>query len=119
MRKVLLLLVIMIFAVSCGYAADEKAAGCWSCANLKSDNIHTVYGARLCNGVSNAVLGWSEIFFRPGKLVAAGENPVVAFFRGLGNAIGRTGTGMVEVATFWTPGESVVKIDDCPICAYK
>ncbi len=118
MRKVLLLLFVVVLAVSCAYAAEEKS-GCWACSNLKSDNIHTVYGARICNGLSNTALGWSEIFFRPGKLVSAGENPVVAFLKSLGNAIGRTGAGVVELVTFWMPGESVVKIDDCPICSYK
>jgi putative exosortase-associated protein (TIGR04073 family) len=117
MKRLLLLVVVMVFAASFAYAAEGKSCG--ACSNLQSDDMVQRYGARVCNGLCNAALGWSEIFFRPGKVVSAGGNPVVGFFRGLGNAISRTAAGAVEIVTFWTPGDSVVKIDDCPICAYK
>jgi putative exosortase-associated protein (TIGR04073 family) len=120
MKRLLLLVVVMVFAASFAYAAGAKEAeGCWACSNLQSDDMSQRYGARVCNGLCNAALGWSEIFFRPGKVVSAGGNPVVGFFEGLGNAISRTVAGVVEVVTFWTPGKSVAKIDDCPMCAYK
>lgn len=118
MKKLLLLAIVMFFAASFAYAAEEGKA-CGACSNLQSEDMIQRYGARLCNGVCNMALGWSEIFFRPGKVVTAGGNPIVGFFRGLGNAITRTGGGAVEAITFWTPGDSVVKIDDCPVCAYK
>ena len=120
MKRLLLLVVVMVFAASFVYAAEGKEVkGCGACSNLQSDDMAQRYGARVCNGLCNAALGWSEIFFRPGKVAAAGGNPVVGFFTGLGNAISRTAAGVVEVVTFWTPGNSVVKIDDCPMCAYK
>ena len=113
MRKVLVILAVLVFAASFAYAE------CMVCGNLKSDDVTRTVGSRLGNGLSNAAFGWTEIFFRPGKVVAEGGNPLVGFFRGIGNAIARTAGGVVQVATFWTPGESVVKIDDCPMCAYK
>jgi putative exosortase-associated protein (TIGR04073 family) len=114
MRGILAAFVIVVFCATAAYASD-----CGMCANLNDGDIMTVCGARLCSGACNALLGWSEIFFRPGKVVAEGGNPLVGFFRGLGNAVARTVVGMVEIATFWTPGDSVVKMADCPVCAYK
>lgn len=114
MKKIVVLVVALMFAASLAYAAD-----CSLCGKLKSGDTVNAYGARLCNGLCNGLLGWSEIFFRPGKVAAAGGNPISGFFGGLGNAIIRTGYGVVEVVTFWTPGESIVKIKDCPLCAYK
>ena len=114
MKKVALVLMIAIFAAASAYAAE-----CKICGNLKSDDMAKVYGSRLGNGLGNAAFGWTEIFFRPGKVAAEGGNPIVGFFRGIGNAIARTAGGVVEVATFWTPGESVIMMENCPLCAYK
>jgi len=120
MKKLVLFVIVMVFAASFAYAAEEKEGKvCGACSNLQSDDMSQRYGARVCNGLCNAALGWSEIFFRPGKVAAAGGNPVMGFFEGLGNAISRTSAGVVEIVTFWTPGKSVVEIDDCPMCAYK
>lgn len=113
MRKILLIAVIIVFAASFAYAE------CKMCSNLRSNNVTKVWGARLCSGLCNTALGWSEIFFRPGKVVAEGGNGVVGLMRGLGNAVGRTIGGAVEVVTFWVPGDAVVLVEDCPICAYK
>ncbi len=113
MKKVLLILAIMVFAASFAYAE------CKLCKNIKADDMSKAWGARLCSGLCNVAFGWSEIFFRPGKVVAEGGNLIVGFFRGIGNAITRTGVGAVEVVTFWTPGKAVVDLEDCPLCAYK
>lgn len=113
MGRVLLVALALLLVASCAYAE------CMACRNLNSDSATNVVGARLCNGVCNTAFGWTEIFFRPGKVVSAGGNPIVGFFRGLGNAVARTGLGAVELVTFWVPGESLVKIDDCPLCAYR
>ena len=114
MKKVLVVLVALVLVASLSYAAE-----CCACKSLKDASIAKVCGSRLCNGVCNAALGWTEIFFRPGKVVAEGGNPIVGFFRGLGNALVRTSVGVVEIATFWVPGDSVATIDSCPLCAYK
>lgn len=113
MKKIVLVLLVLVFAASCAYAE------CSVCKNLQSKSAVNICCSRIGNGLSNGLLGWSEIFYRPGKTVAEGGNLVVGFFRGIGNAITRTVVGVVEVATFWTPGDSVVKMDDCPLCAYK
>lgn len=114
MKKVLVILVALMFVATLSYAAE-----CMVCKNLKSNNMTNVYGARIGNGLSNGLLGWSEIFFRPGKVASEGGNPIVGFFRGLGNALTRTAGGVVEIVTFWTPGDSVASMDTCPLCAYK
>jgi len=114
MKKLLIVVAVIMFAASVAYAAD-----CKICGNLNATDAAQRAGARICNGVCNAAFGWTEIFFRPGKTTSEGGNLLVGFFRGLGNAISRTAGGAVEVATFWTPGESVVKIDNCPLCAYS
>lgn len=114
MKKILLVMAVVIFTASYAYAAQQ----CQACGNLKADEPMKAWGSRLGNGLSNTLLGWTEIFFRPGKVVAAGGSPMVGFFRGLGNGLARTGGGVVQVLTFWTPGESVVRLDDCPLCAY-
>lgn len=114
MKKVIAILVIMLFVSSMAYAVD-----CKLCGNLKSGDTSKVWGSRLCNGLANAALGWTEIFFRPGKVTAEGGNPIVGVFRGIGNAVARTGGGVVEAVTFWTPGDPVISLDSCPLCAYQ
>lgn len=114
MKKMVVILAILVFLASLAYAAECKVS-----ENLKSDDMTKVYGARLVNGIGNVAFGWTEIFFRPGKVVAEGGNPVVGFFRGLGNAVTRTVLGASQVATFWIPGKAVAEIEDCPLCAYK
>jgi putative exosortase-associated protein (TIGR04073 family) len=114
MRKMLVIIAVVIFASSLAYAAE-----CQVCSGAKSDVPWKAYCYRVGCGLCNAAFGWTEIFFRPGKVVAEGGNPIVGFFRGIGNAITRTAVGTVEVATFWTPGKSVVVMEDCPLCAYK
>lgn len=71
MKKIILVVAILVFATSMAYAGE----GCKACCNLKSDNMQTLWGGRICNGLSNVAFGWSEIFFRPGK-VAAGGRPL-------------------------------------------
>ena len=112
MKKFVVTLIILIFAASFAYAGT-----CNMCANLKSSDQAKVCGARILSGLSNTALGWTEIFSKPGKEVAAGGNIVVGLFKGLGNAITRTVVGAVEVATFWTPGDTVCGLPDCPLCA--
>jgi len=114
MKKAFVIVALLMLVSSISYAAE-----CSPCADLKSGDAAKACGARLCNGACNAVLGWTEIFFRPGKVACEGGNLVVGFFRGIGYAITRTVVGVVEVATFWTPGESIVTVDGCPVCAYK
>lgn len=113
MKKVVMLVALLMLVSSLSYAE------CGPCADLKSTDTTKACGARLCNGACNAVFGWTEIFFRPGKVACEGGNLVVGFFRGLGYALKRTVVGVVEVATFWTPGDSIVTVDGCPLCAYK
>ncbi len=118
MKKMLFVLIILVLAASSAYAAVGTTE-CKVCGDLKSDDMGKLCGARIIHGLTNAVLGWSEIFFRPGKAASEGGNLVTGFFTGLGNAIARTGGGVVETVTFWTPGDSVLTIDNCPLCAYK
>src|SRR3989338_5762988 len=106
MKKLLIVAIVLLLSSSLAYA------DCMACKNLKSGDMGSVYGARIGNGLSNALLGWSEIFFRPGKVAAEGGNPIVGFFRGIGNAITRTAGGVIEIATFWTPGDSVAMMED-------
>jgi putative exosortase-associated protein (TIGR04073 family) len=114
MKRVALIAVVIV-----ALAAASAYAECKMCSNMKDSNMMNVMGARLCNGACNALLGWSEIFFRPGLVAAEGGNIIVGFFRGLGNALTRTAVGVVEVATFWTPGDAVAGMSDCPVCSYK
>ena len=114
MKKVLVVLAVLMFTASLAYAAE-----CKICSNLNSDDPAKVGGSRIGNGLANGLFGWTEIFFRPGKVSAEGGNPIIGVFRGLGNAITRTVVGATEVVTFWTPGESVASMPDCPLCAYS
>lgn len=113
MKKALVVLVALLFVASAAYAE------CACCKNVKSDEIGKAWGGRICSGLCNGLLGWSEIFFRPGKVMAEGGNAFVGFFRGLGNAVERTCGGALELVTFWTPGKSAVVMEDCPLCTYK
>ena len=72
-------------------------------------------------GLGNALFGWSELIFRPIKMMNNGENIITAVTVGIGNSLERTGSGVVDLLTFWNPnkGGDIALAKDCPICALK
>ncbi len=104
MKKLVLLAIFVLVCVPlvCAATLDE---------NTKSNDYGTATGAKLVRGVSNAAFGWTELFFRPGKLIAQGDNPVVAGLKGVGNSISRTVVGALEAVTCFVPGNSVEVLD--------
>ena len=117
MKKVMLVMLVVLMSASLAYAAAGSRFQAFT--NAQSGTGTTAMGGRICQGICNVALGWTEIFFRPGKEVAAGKGPIEGIFKGLGNALVRTGAGAVEVVTFWVPGDQVATSDSCPLCTYK
>ena len=115
MRKVLMVVLVVLMTSSFAYAMTD----CKVCENLKSGTPATAIGTRLVHGIANAGFGGTELFFRPGKVSAGGGNPIIGFVQGIGNTVMRTGVGVLEVATFWVPGDPIVTMESCPLCAYR
>ncbi|MDP3733175.1 MAG: hypothetical protein Q8Q91_01405 [Candidatus Daviesbacteria bacterium] len=114
MKKLVLALIIVLVCVPLVCAATLNE-------NTKSSDYGTATGSKLVRGVANTAFGWTEIFFRPGKLISQGDHPVVAVLKGLGNAVARTTVGALEVATCWIPGTSseVLAIEGNPMDVVK
>lgn len=104
MKKLVLALILVLVCVPlvCAGTLNE---------NTKSTDYGTATGSKLVRGVANTAFGWTELFFRPGKLIAEGDHPVVAVLKGLGNSITRTTVGALEAVTCWIPGNSVEVMD--------
>lgn len=114
MKKLALVLLFVLVCVPlvCAGTLNE---------NTKSTDYGTATGAKLVRGVSNVAFGWTELFFRPGKLISQGDHPVVAVLKGIGNTVSRTTVGALEAVTCWIPGNSteVLDIKDNPMDVVK
>lgn len=114
MKKFVLVLLFVLVCVPLVFAATLNE-------NTKSTDYGTATGSKLVRGVANVAFGWTELFFRPGKLIAQGDHPVVAVLKGIGNSVARTTVGALEVATCWVPGTSseVLAIQGNPMDVVK
>jgi putative exosortase-associated protein (TIGR04073 family) len=106
MKKLLVLMVVMLVA-----CAPLSFAG--SCPNPAShDNYAQAAGAKLFRGLTNAALGWVELLRQP----VINDNKWEGLGHGVVHAIGRTGSGILEVATFFIPQVDVpVPTPSCPL----
>ncbi len=111
MKKVLLVVVAVLLLTGTAYAE------CYICDRVDSDAYASKAGGRLIRGLGNTLMGWAEIVVSPGREMESGSHFFTAVVAGLGNAIGRTGNGIVDLLTFWNPTTGR-NIEDCPICGY-
>jgi len=106
MKKLLALVVVMLIAfVPLSFAA---------CPNPDSydDNYAKGAGAKLVRGLSNAALGWVEILRQP----VINENKWEGVSKGFVYAVGRTGSGVLEAATFFVPQADIpLPTPACPL----
>jgi len=96
-------------------AAVPEAAkkSCGVCNTAESTNYLPHATGTLGRGITNAALGWTELFAQPVRAGKAGDNVLVGVGKGLGHTIKRTLLGLGEVLTFWVPPGSLVLADDC------
>ncbi|MBI2885242.1 MAG: hypothetical protein HYY15_03610 [Candidatus Omnitrophica bacterium] len=77
-------------------------------------------GLLLVRGASNTAFGWTELILQPAAEVKAGGNLATGVGKGVVAAMTRTGRGLGELLTFWTPKQSKNPppplATDCPIC---
>ena len=113
MKKVLLAVIVVLLLSGMAYAQ------CHICDGIASDNYGKKAGAKFLRGVGNTLFGWMELFVSPGREVEQGSHVVTAVVAGLGNALERTSSGLVDVLTFWNPTkDEITTVKNCPICAY-
>lgn len=114
MKKLVLAIILVLICVPMVFAGTLNE-------NTKSTDYGTATGSKLVRGVSNVAFGWTELFFRPGKLIAQGDHPVVAVLKGIGNSVARTTVGALEAVTCWIPGTSaeVLQIEGNPMDVVK
>ena len=105
MKKLLVLVVVMLVAcapLSFASACPDPAA---------YNNYAKSAGAKLVRGVSNAGLGWVELFRQP----AINQNKWEGVGQGVIHTISRTGSGVLEAATFFIPQAKIpVPTPSCP-----
>ena len=58
---------------------------------------------KLKYGLTNLLLGWTELFREPKRASAAGENVFAGIGRGVWNAVGQTVGGVAHLVTFPIP----------------
>ncbi|NQT07117.1 MAG: hypothetical protein HQ575_06210 [Candidatus Omnitrophica bacterium] len=114
MKKVLLTIIAFLLSASVAYA------GCSICEGVLSENYGQRITYKLVRGLGNTLFGWTELLMRPGKEMHKGEHFATAVFIGLGNALTRTTSGVIDVLVFWNPTkEEIMTVKDCPICALE
>lgn len=89
-------------------------------ANDPSADYATKASHTLARGVSNTLLGWTEVIQRPAEEVKSGGNVFNGIAQGVGHGLQRTLAGAGELLTFWTPkvnnNDYLRMADDCPLC---
>ena len=88
-KKVSILLVIFALNATPVFAASEGCMG--KCMG------------KLGYGLTNLLLGWTEIFQEPYKAAKSGGNVVKGLGKGLWNAVGDTVGGALHTITFFLP----------------
>ncbi len=106
MKKAMVLLLIMMIACS-----PMSFAMCPFCQKAQSDKYAESAFGKLGRGLTNTAFGWFELFRQP----AINENAWEGVGRGVVHAFGRTGSGILEVATFLIP-QAEIPLPD-PACA--
>lgn len=104
MKKVIVLLVALL--VACAPISYAN----WACDAAQSDVYLKVTGGKLLRGIGNAAFGWVELVRQP--MVQANKWEGVS--RGVGHAILRTVSGVVEAATCWVPKADIPA--PSPVC---
>ena len=108
MKKVLVL--VMALLIAC---APMSFAACQICQAAGSSNYASAAGGKLARGVANAGFGWIELFRQP----AINSNPWEGVGKGFVQTIARTGSGVLETATFLIPAAKIpLPSPNCPVC---
>ena len=79
----------------------------WMVTGATSDNYGVKAPAMLLRGLHNVAFGWTEIIAQPirhSQNAPLGVGTVTGLIMGPVMAITRTGSGVVDVLTFWIPG---------------
>lgn len=106
MKKAIALILVMMLAYS-----PLSFAMCKFCEKAQSDKyVESAFG-KLGRGLTNVAFGWYELFRQP----QINENHWEGVGRGVVHTIGRTGSGILEVATFLIP-QAEIPLPD-PNCA--
>lgn len=92
MKKIMFLVLIFALAATPAFAANQCLEKC---------------GSKLGTGLTNVLLGWSEIFTEPYEAAKNDENVLVGVGKGLWNAVGDTVGGALNTVTFFIHGYSV------------
>lgn len=108
MKKIVALLLVMTFALSSAplFASYNPATAVndkMIKGGVESQHYIAKAPAQLLRGVHNLAFGWSDIFtdlFQPPIGIGTAMAPVT----GPVTALARTGSGLVDILTFWIPG---------------
>ena len=76
-----------------------SAASSWASGATYGEQVT----GKLKYGLTNLLLGWTELFREPMRASQAGENVLVGIGRGVWNAVGDTIGGAVDTVTFPIP----------------
>ena len=107
MKKVLVLVMIMLIGL-----APMSFAACRVCELAGSSNYTEAASGKLGRGILNAAFGWVELLRQP----AINKNAWEGVGRGFVHTIARTGSGVLEAATFLVPKATIPLPDPtCPI----
>ena len=110
MKKVLALALVLTFAIGTAplFAAEKTYNPAQMLDNkidegVASDRYIAKAPSQLLRGTHNVVFGWSDIvsdLFQPPIGIGTALSPLT----GPVTAIARTGSGLVDILTFWIPG---------------
>lgn len=120
-RRFLLLGLICFTGVCASQSVRAEEQVCQVCSRAGKDNASygEKAGTTLTRGAANTLFGWTELIRQPVDEVKSGGNVFTGIAKGFGQSLKRTGSGVGEILTFWTPkvnNHYLAFSSDCPIC---
>ena len=97
------------------YEVSPTSPSCGLCEKAESPSFGTSFYGKLGRGLTNVLLGWTNLFSKPIQAARADENVFSGIGSGFQYLFTRTVQGVVEVGLFWIPPAYEEPLKSCAL----
>lgn len=98
-----------------GTDISPTLASCGVCEGAESESWARSAPGKIVRGLTNAGLGWTNLFAQPVHLANSGESVLTGVGKGFGYLFIRTIQGVVEIGIFWLPPTHDEPLKNCAL----